>query len=114
MFEFVLLMAPAGGAEGGGNPFMSFLPFILIIVIMYFLMIRPQQKKQKDKQRMIDALKKGDNVITLGGVHGKVTGFTDNEKTVIIKVDDKVKLNVDRTAITIVNPIGNTGAENSK
>jgi preprotein translocase subunit YajC len=114
MLKFVLLMAPAGGAQGGGNPFMSFLPFILIIVIMYFLMIRPQQKKQKDKQRMIDALKKGDNVVTLGGVHGKVTGFTDNEKTVIIKVDDKVKLNVDRTAITVVNPIGNTGTENSK
>jgi preprotein translocase subunit YajC len=115
MLEFVLLMAPAGGAQQGqSNPFMSFLPFILIIVIMYFLMIRPQQKKQKEKQRMLEALKKGDNVITLGGIHGKVTGFTDNEKTVIVKVDDKVKLNIDRSAITIVNPIGNTGAENGK
>ncbi len=114
MTEFVLLMAPAGGAEGGGNPFMSFLPFILIIVIMYFLMIRPQQKKQKDKQRMINAMKKGDNVVTLGGIHGKVTGFTDNDNTVIVKVDDKVKLNIDRTAVTAVNPIGNTGTETAK
>ncbi len=114
MLEFVLLMAPAGGAQGQGNPFMSFLPFILIIVIMYFLMIRPQQKKQKEKQRMLEALKKGDNVITLGGIHGKVTGFTDNDKTVIIKVDDKVKLNIDRSAISIVNPIGNTGNDTAK
>jgi preprotein translocase subunit YajC len=115
MFEFLLLMAPAGGAQqGGGSPLMSFLPFILIIVIMYFLMIRPQQKKQKEKQLMLDALKKGDNIITMGGIHGKVTGFTDNDTTVIIKVDEKVKLNVDRSAITIVNPVGNNTPEKTK
>jgi preprotein translocase subunit YajC len=117
MFEFLLLMAPAAGAkQGGANPLMSFLPFILIIVIMYFLMIRPQQKKQKEKELMLKALKKGDNVITMGGIHGKVSGFTDNDATVIIKVDEKVKLNVDRSAISIVNPVGNNNntAEKSK
>lgn len=108
MLEFILLMAPANPEQGGGNPIMSFLPFIAIIVIMYFLMIRPQQKKQKEKQRMLDVLKKGDNVVTTGGIHGKVTGFTDDNNTVIVKVDDNVKLNVDKSAITVVNVIGTT------
>lgn len=105
MLNILLLMAQQGG-EDGGNPIISFLPFILIIVIMYFLMIRPQQKKQKERQKMVDALKKGDNVVTTGGIHGKVTGFTDDNKTVIIKVDEKVKLNVDRNHITVVTPVG--------
>jgi len=92
----ILLMGPQGG-EGGG--FMSLLPFLAIIVIMYFLMIRPQMKKQKERQKMIDALQKGDNVVTTGGIHGKVMGFTNNDKTVILKVDENVKLNVDRSAV---------------
>ena len=107
MLELILLMAPANPEQGGGNPILSFLPFILIIVIMYFLMIRPQSKKQKEKQKMLDALQKGDNVVTSGGVHGKVTGFTDDNKVVIIKVDEKVKLNVERSAINVVKTVGN-------
>jgi len=107
MHQFILLMAQSGkGTGGGSDPFMAFLPFILIIVIMYFLMIRPQSKKQKEKQRMLEALKKGDRVVTVGGVHGKVVGFADENKTVIIKVDDNTKLNIDRSAVTIVNPVG--------
>ncbi len=108
MLEFILLMAPANPEGGGGNPIASFLPFILIIVIMYFLMIRPQQKKQKEKQKMLDALKKGDNVVTSGGIHGKVTGFTNDNKVVIIKVDDNVKLNVDKSMVNVVNVVGTT------
>ncbi len=106
MLEFVFLMAsPSGGAEGG-NALLSFLPFILILVIMYLLMIRPQQKKQKEKQKMLEALKKGDNVVTVGGIHGKVVGFADDEKIVIVKVDDNVKLNLDKSSITLVAPVG--------
>ncbi len=109
MFNFILLMAPANqGGQPAGNPIMSFLPFILIIVIMYFLMIRPQQKKQKEKQKMLEALKKGDNVITGGGIHGKVAGFADDNKTVLLKVDDNVKIKVDRSAINVVNVVGTT------
>ncbi len=108
MLEFILLMAPANPEGGGGNPIASFLPFILIIVIMYFLMIRPQQKKQKEKQRMLEALKKGDNVVTSGGIHGKVSGFTNDNNVVIIKVDDNVKLNVDKSAVSVVNVVGTT------
>lgn len=109
MFNFILMMAqqnPQGGEQGGGNMLLSFLPFILIIVIMYFLMIRPQSKKQKEKQKMLSALKKGDNVITLGGIHGKVVGFSDDNATVILKVDENVKINVERSAISFVNPVG--------
>lgn len=97
MIYSIFLMAPQGGEGGGG--FMSLLPFLAIIVIMYFLMIRPQVKKQKERQKMVDAIQKGDNVVTTGGIHGKVMGFTDNDKTIILKVDDNVKINVDRSAI---------------
>lgn len=107
MLDIFLLMAPANPEQsGGGNALLSFLPFILIIVIMYFLMIRPQTKKQKEKQKMLEALKKGDNVVTMGGIHGKVVGFTDENKTVILKIDDNVKINIDRSAINVVSPVG--------
>jgi preprotein translocase subunit YajC len=73
---------------------------------MYFLMIRPQAKRQKEKQKMLEALKKGDHVVTMGGIHGKVVGFTDDNKTVILKVDDNVKINIERSAISSVKPVG--------
>ena len=100
----ILLMMPQG--EGGGGGLMSFLPFILIIVIMYFLMIRPQMKRQKERKQMIEGVQKGDKIITSGGVHGKITGFTDDGNTVIVQVDDKVKLNIDKSAINIVKTSG--------
>jgi len=88
------------------SAFMSFLPFILIMVIIYFLMMRPQIKKQKEKTKMLTELKKGDNVITRGGIRGKVMGFTDEDKTVIVKVDDNVKLNLHKAAVEMVVPTG--------
>ena len=93
-------MAPQGGE--GGSSFMGFLPFILIIVIMYFLMIRPQVKKQKERKLMVGALQKGDKVITSGGIHGKITGFTEDGNTIILQIDEKVKVNVDRSAVNVV------------
>jgi len=105
IYNFVLLMMPQGG-EGGGGGLLGFLPFILIIVIMYFLMIRPQMKRQKERQKMIDAVQKGDKIVTSGGIHGKITGFTDDGKTAIVQVDEKVKLNIDRTAINLVKTAG--------
>ena len=98
-------MMPQGG-EGGGSGLLRFLPFVLIIVIMYFLMIRPQVKRQKERQKMIDAIQKGDKVVTNGGIHGKIVGFTDEDKVVILQVDEKVKLNVDRSAISGVKGTG--------
>ncbi len=66
------------------------------------LMIRPQMKKQKERQKMVDALQKGDKIITTGGMHGKITGFTEDGKTVIVQIDDKVKVNIERSAVNVV------------
>jgi preprotein translocase subunit YajC len=59
-------------------------------------------KKQKERQKMVDALQKGDKVITTGGIHGKITGFTEDGKTVIVQIDEKVKVNIDRSAVNAV------------
>ena len=73
---------------------------VLIFVIFYFFIIRPQSKKQKERQKMLEALKKGDDVVTIGGVHGKVMGFKHNDKVVLLKVSDNLNLDVDRSAIS--------------
>ena len=74
--------------------------FALIFVIMYFFLIRPQNKKQKETEKMIAALKKGDKVVTIGGIHGTVA--STKEKTVILKVEDGSKIEFNRTAISTV------------
>jgi len=98
----LLMGAPQGaeGASGGGNPIMTFLPFVAIIAIFYFLIIRPQNKKQKETQRMLSALKKGDKVVTIGGIHGTIQSV--KEQTVILKVDEDTKLEFSRSAISTV------------
>ncbi len=93
MFLSLLQANPATGSQ----TLMSVVPFVLIIAIFYFFIIRPQNKKQKETQKMIDALKKGDKVVTIGGIHGVVT--STKEKTVILKVDDNVKIEVNRSAV---------------
>ncbi len=99
MVETLYAMGTTGGGGQGGNALVSMLPIILIIAIMYLLILRPQAKKQKERQRMLDAVKKGDEVVTSGGIHGKVVGVKNDDKELIIKVDDNVKLTVDRAAI---------------
>jgi preprotein translocase subunit YajC len=79
---------------------MSFLPFVLIIGIFYFLIIRPQNKKQKETQKMLAALKKGDKVVTIGGVHGTIQSV--KEGSVIVKVDENCKMEFSRSAISSV------------
>ena len=91
--------------EGGqGNSLYSLAPIILIIVIFYFLLIRPQQKRQKEHQSMINELKKGDNVITAGGIHGTVTGVADNVATVEIANNTRIK--VTKSSIAAVKKEG--------
>ena len=92
------LMAPAG-AEGGST-MMSFLPLIAIVAIFYFLILRPQKKKQQDTQKMLSALRKGDRIVTIGGIHGIIQSV--KESTVIVKVDENVKLEFNRAAISSV------------
>ena len=81
-----------GAAQGGG--FGAFVPLILMFVIFYFLLIRPQQKKQKQHREMIGNLKKGDRVITTGGLYGRITGLTD--AVVTLEISEKVRVKVAR------------------
>ena len=76
------------------------LPIALIFVIFYVFIIRPQNKKQKETQKMIDALKKGDKVVTIGGIHGVISSVKD--QTVIVKVDDDAKIEFTRSAVVSV------------
>ena len=90
-------MAGSGGEGGGG--IMAFLPFILIMVIIYFLMIRPQAKRQKEKTKMLGAIKKGDRIVTIGGIHGTVTGLKNEGKVLLVKVDKNTSLTVAKSAV---------------
>lgn len=90
----------AGSASSSGSMIGSLIPILLLIVIFYFFLIRPQNKKQKETEKMLNALKKGDKVITIGGIHGTISSVKD--KTVIVKVDDNCKLEFNRSAISSV------------
>lgn len=86
------------GGQGGST--LSFLlPLILIFAIMYFLIFRPQAKKQKQHQAMIESIKKGDKIVTAGGIYGTVAGIKEKEKTLIVKIDDNVKIELGRSSI---------------
>ena len=100
----VMLMAPPsggnGGAGGGGSMILTLLPFALIFFIFYFLVIRPQSKRQKALVAMIDSLKQGDRVLTSGGLYGTVMAMKDN--IAVLKIADQVKIEVAKSAITAV------------
>jgi|TARA_B100001250_G_scaffold268225_1_gene231375 preprotein translocase subunit YajC len=87
-----------GQAQQGGG-LAAFLPFILIMFIIYFLMIRPQTKRQKEKEKMREDIKKGDRIITMGGIYGVVQGFKEKGRQVLIKVDNNTNLTINKTAI---------------
>ena len=90
----------APSASGMAGMLSTFLPMIAIFAIFYFFLIRPQNKKQKETEKMIAALKKGDKVVTIGGIHGVIS--STKEKTVVVKVDDNTKIEFNRTAIATV------------
>jgi preprotein translocase subunit YajC len=89
---------PGGGEGEQGNPILGFLPIILMFVVLYLLMIRPQMKKQKNQQRMIDELEKGDEIVTSGGIHGSIANIKDD--IIVLKIGDNVKIEVSRTAVS--------------
>ena len=82
------------------NPLVNLVPIILIFIIFYFLLIRPQKKAQDDHKKMLTELKKNDEVITSGGIHGTIANVKD--ATVTLKVDDNVKIEVQKSSITII------------
>ncbi|HVN58778.1 MAG TPA: preprotein translocase subunit YajC [Bacteroidales bacterium] len=90
-------MAPQTGSTGSANPLISLLPIILVFVVFYFFMIRPQMKKQKELNTYRNALSKGDKIVTTGGIYGRVAEVKDN--IVIMDVGGDVKLKVDKSAV---------------
>jgi len=95
MITTVLAQAALGGSGILGQVFL----FGSIILIMYFFMIRPQQKKQKDSKKFIEEIKKGDEVVTIGGLHGKVSSV-DSDK-VVLELDRGLKVTVEKSAISL-------------
>jgi preprotein translocase subunit YajC len=101
--------AQTGGAVQPNDPrvmFFNFLPLILVFVIFYFLILRPQSKRQKDLQKMIQGMKKGDRVLTSGGLYGEVVDVKEKGDTVILKVAENVKMEFAKSAVTGVAPRG--------
>jgi len=100
-----MFITPAYAQAAGGaaaNPIMQFLPLILIFAIMYFLMIRPQQKKAKEHRAMVEALRRGDQVITQGGVIGKVSRVKEGENEVEVEIAEGVKVRIVKSTIVQV------------
>ncbi len=91
--NYILLMA----SQGKDNPYQMFIMMGLIIVVFYFFMIRPQVKKQKDLRKFREELKRGDKIITIGGIHGKILDV--EETTVTIEVEDKMRLKVEKSGL---------------
>ena len=103
MSYLLLLMGAQGsGTAQGGNPLMGFLPLVLIIVVMYFLMIRPQAKKQKEHRAMLEQIEKGDKILTAGGIVGTVAGVKETENMLIVKIADNVKIEMTRSSVSQV------------
>jgi len=97
--ELLFAMAPQGG-DGDGSLVSTLIMFGAIFLIFYFMIIRPQQKKAKEKNKLLSNLEKGDKIITSGGVHGIIAGL--DEKTILLQVSDNLKMKIERSAITTV------------
>jgi preprotein translocase subunit YajC len=97
---FSLFLAQAQTAAPTGSGIIGLLPILFIFVIAYYVMIRPQMRRQKEQQRLVSALKTGDRVVTAAGIHGMITNVKDT--TVIVKVADNVKLEMEKSAISNV------------
>src|SRR5258707_14965646 len=99
MFNFTMLLAAAPASGTPQNSFMAFLPMILIFAIFYFILIAPMRKRQKKTQAMLAQLKKGDQIITNGGIYGRIAATDESTNSVILQIADQVKIKVARSAI---------------
>ncbi len=110
---FILAQStPAAGDAPQQNVLVQMIPLVLIFVIFYFLLIRPQQKRQKEHEKLVSAIKTGDRVVTNAGIHGIVVNVKD--RTVLIKVADNVKIEFDRAAIATIDKSSDAPAEEIK
>ena len=111
LIDLVISMgAPAQGAapsqDAGGGMMMTVLMLGAMFAIMYFVVLRPQMKEQKKQKEMLSALKKGDKVLTAGGIYGVITGISDSENKVVVRIDENTKVEVAKAFITGVKPEG--------
>jgi len=97
--DLLIAMAPQGG-DGGGGMVSTIIMFGAIFLIFYFMIIRPQQKKAKEREKLLSNLEKGDKVVTSGGIHGIISGL--DEKTCLLQVSDNLKIKIERSAISAV------------
>ncbi len=117
--EMLSFLMSADAAGSTGSMATTMVTFVLIILIFYFLMIRPQKKRDKEAKAMLDAMKKGDKVVSIGGIHGTVVAV--RESSVIVKVDDNTRIEFSKNAISQVlnkkevasNPKAEKSAEDS-
>ena len=98
----LLMSSPSGAAGQQTDPVMQFLPLIVIVLIFYFLIYRPQKKRQKAREELVKQVEKGDKVITASGIHGTVAQVEDT--TVLLQVSDNTKIRVEKTALGTVVP----------
>ncbi|MAT57131.1 MAG: preprotein translocase subunit YajC [Melioribacteraceae bacterium] len=100
LYQLLLMAPPADGSSGGGSLVSTLIMFGLIFVIFYFMIIRPQQKRAKERDKMLGDVQKGDKVVTSGGLHATVAGMED--KTVLLDVGNNVKMKFEKSAIANV------------
>lgn len=96
-------MPGAPGGEGGGSSPLTFLPFVLIFVLFYFLILRPQQKQTKKRKEMLGTLKRGDDVVTSGGIYGKILNISEDE-IITLEISKGVSIRISRSAISGIQP----------
>ncbi len=97
ILTYLLMSTPQGGEQGSG--LMTFLPLILIAVVFYFFMIRPQTKKMKDQKKFTEEVKKGDKVVTIAGIHGRILEIADDY--FMLEIDANVKIKIERSAVSM-------------
>jgi preprotein translocase subunit YajC len=98
LFQGIYMQAQPDG--GFGSIAATFVPFLLIILVFYFLILRPQQKRQKERQKLLEAVKEGDEVVTTGGIYGKVDHIENN--IIYLKIAENLKIRVEKSAVGTV------------
>jgi preprotein translocase subunit YajC len=94
----VLMMGPQGGGQAQ-SPYFSLIFILLLVFVFYFFMIRPQMKKQKDQAKFKESIQKGDKIVTIGGIHGKIAEVSD--KTFVIEVEGGNRLKIEKSAVSL-------------